>query len=271
MLDDSLKRMKYLMGIKKGQPYKLIKESTDLLIESRTTVNMATSILIKNGIDSSKIDGIINDFKHMGVNEILFPIMAYAFIENKSTTGLKRVFTLVDEMMKDHRVYETPQFINGRYFVNKKYFNTFQDFGNYIINIHKVEKEYGEWSSEQKTHVDTDPIWPTNGVEGNGIRIYDGNDVGRCIKYTQGDLTGHVYSFCIGQPQNSNWQSYRTNDVSTFYYVVDDNRDFNDPLHIVVVDHDRDKIKLTDSSNTTGNIAIFGRDTEKQEALAKWI
>ena len=86
-----------------------------------------------------------------------------------------------------------------------------------------------------------------------------------------GGLTGRGYSFCIGQPGNTMYKSYRDSGVSTFYFIVDRNRfeknedgsvNLDDPLHIVVFDVKRDGIELTDANNTTGRIAEYDEDVD---------
>jgi hypothetical protein len=59
------------------------------------------------------------------------------------------------------------------------------------------------------------------------------------------------------------FNSYRDTKVSTFYFIVDKNRELSDPLHMVVFDHTEHGVELTDSSNTTGTIAEFGDDAQK--------
>ena len=113
-----------------------------------------------------------------------------------------------------------------------------------------------QWKGEINVETNEKPLF-----DQNGIKIYDGNDVGKCIKYTTGGLTGQHYGFCIGQPANTMWQSYRDTKTSTFHYVVDENRDLSDPLHIVVVDATQHGIELTDANNSTNNIAEYGNDT----------
>jgi hypothetical protein len=66
------------------------------------------------------------------------------------------------------------------------------------------------------------------------------------------------------------WQSYRDEKASTFYYIFDKKRPFEDPLHMVVfdaVDPQYAKqqgynapVELTDKDNTTGKISEFGND-----------
>lgn len=58
------------------------------------------------------------------------------------------------------------------------------------------------------------------------------------------------------------YQSYRDSKGSSFYYIVDTNRDGSDPLHIVVFDNTKHGVELTDANNTTGTIAEFGQDVD---------
>jgi hypothetical protein len=128
--------------------------------------------------------------------------------------------------------------------------------------------------NKMKSSVESDfkaekkPIW-----SGNNIDIYEGLGVGKCISYTQGALTGRAYSFCIGQPGNRMYQSYRDSKTSTFYFIVDRNHfatesdgsvNLDDPLHIVVFDNTKHGVELTDANNSTGRIAEpFGTDANK--------
>lgn len=107
--------------------------------------------------------------------------------------------------------------------------------------------------------------------ENGNVKIVNGDSVGKCITYTQGGLTGKGYSFCIGQPGNTMYKSYRDDKASTFYFIVDKTRikseadgsaNLDDPLHIVVFDNTSHGIELTDANNTTGNISQFSDDVE---------
>lgn len=88
------------------------------------------------------------------------------------------------------------------------------------------------------------------------LEIYETDGPGDCIRYGKG------YSFCISQPGNTMWQSYRDTQTSTFYFVYDRSRPESDPLHIVVVDMTKNGPKLTDANNRTGNIAKYGSDAK---------
>ena len=83
------------------------------------------------------------------------------------------------------------------------------------------------------------------------------NNVQDAIKYGKG------MSWCIAQPANHMWQTYRDNQNSTFYFVFDGTRSENDPLRRVAVDASKRGLQLTDVKNTTGVIAEFGKDVNK--------
>ena len=90
----------------------------------------------------------------------------------------------------------------------------------------------------------------------NNIDVYEAHGKDKCIQYGKG------YGFCISQPHNTLYQSYRDAEVATFYFVFDRNLPKSDPLHIVVVDHTSRGIQLTDANNSTGLIDKFGKNVD---------
>ncbi len=90
----------------------------------------------------------------------------------------------------------------------------------------------------------------------NNITVYEANSPQACVTLGRGQ------SFCISKPAGTMWQSYRDSKTSTFYFVKDQNKDLNDPLRLVVIDITKRGIELTDTNNTTGNIAEYGETTE---------
>jgi len=124
---------------------------------------------------------------------------------------------------------------------------------NYLQWTEKVHALQGEKNLTKNRMAsngfDEPPIFKSQDLE-----IYEAHGPHKCIKYGKG------YSFCISQPGNTMWQSYRDSQGSTFYFVFDKSRNVSDPLHIVVVDITSDGPSLTDASNNTGTIAEFGDD-----------
>ena len=88
------------------------------------------------------------------------------------------------------------------------------------------------------------------------IKIYKANSVSDACRLGLGT------SWCIAQPGNTNYQSYRDTQQSTFYFVYDGTRESGDPLSRVVVDMTANGISLTDLNNQTGTIAEFGTKPE---------
>ena len=151
--------------------------------------------------------------------------------------------------------------------------NIFNDYLKFTEHIHGLSaSKTGEYKiSQEKLNefkAEKKPLW-----SGNGIDIYEGNSIGKCIAYSQGGLTGKQYSFCIGKPGPQNlYKSYRDSQVSTFYFIIDKNKfkidennnvDLSDPLHIVVFDRTNRGVLLTDANNKTGDIAEYGNDANK--------
>jgi hypothetical protein len=239
----------------------IIKEEVkNYLTESKQSEQQAIAILKKGGIADNNINNLITKFRNVdrSKNQILIPIISKAYLEtgDRGLNDVLRLFITISELLNANKI-TTPQISDAGYIINNK---TFPDYIRFAEFIHGLESmSNGHEQFKGKINVDTNepPIW-----DGNGIKIYDGNDVGKCIHYTTGALTGQHYGFCIGQPANTMWQSYRDTKTSTFYYVIDNNRELSDPLHIVVVDATDRGIELTDANNSTNNIAKYGNDSQ---------
>jgi len=84
------------------------------------------------------------------------------------------------------------------------------------------------------------------------ITVIKANNVSDAI------LLGNGTTWCISQPKNTMYQSYRHTKASTFYFVFDTTRPEGDPLRRVVVDMNKYGVSLTDLNNNTGHISEFG-------------
>lgn len=259
-MSEHLKRFLYLSDYKTNNFDKvIIKEEINQLVESKQTEDQAIKYLMKNGsFDENKAKDLVNQFKSFdgSQNQKNLPIIAVSYLQHGNINDLSSIYKTVGDYMNQGKI-KSLQFTKDGYLLNDKTFPDWLRFTEYIHGLEHMSQ--GRQEMEGKINVDTDekPIY-----EGNGIKIYDGNDVGKCIKYTTGSLTGQKYGFCIGQPANTMWQSYRDTKTSTFYYIIDENRELNDPLHIVVFDHTQHGIELTDAHNSTGHIAEYGDDVD---------
>jgi ankyrin repeat protein len=97
------------------------------------------------------------------------------------------------------------------------------------------------------------------------IKVYKGNSPQQCI------ILGRGESFCISKPGNTNWQGFRDERVSTFYFVYDSTR--NDRLSIVVIDQQDHETELTDKVNNTGVTLdpYTGEKTEDSESYMRYL
>lgn len=245
-----------------------ISEIYNQLLESKASEVQGLKILNNSSI--SDADSIILDFASgdKSNNQKNVPIMAYIY--STGYNDIKNIISIVneyDELDKKKRVKPIQITKNGLVMGDKS-FNDFIKFSEYIHGETNryVEKSSGGSNVAGDFKAEKKPIW-----SGNGIDIYDGEGVGKCISYTQGGLTGKAYSFCIGQPGNTMYKSYRDSKTSSFYFIIDrnhfkENEDGNvnldDPLHIVVFDNTKGGIELTDANNTTGNIAEYGSNSD---------
>lgn len=258
-MNEKLKRLLYLSEYNNNTDKKKLQESINNLVESKQTEEQAVGYLVKNGnIDQNKALSLINQFKRFDTsqNQKNLPVIAASYLQHQNIRDLESIFRTAGEFMNQGKI-KPVQYTKNGYQIGDNIYRDWLSFSEYIHGLENMSK--GRVEMEGKIDVETDepPIW-----EGNGIKIFDGNDVGKCIKYTTGGLTGQRYGFCIGQPANTMWQSYRDTKTSTFYYIIDENRDLSDPLHIVVFDNTKHGIELTDSNNHTGTIAEYGQDTQ---------
>ena len=251
-LNEQITRIKSIMGIN----------------ESKKTKEEAERILA--GTENAQ--GIIQQFMQgdKSTDQKYLGIMAFIY-KNFNYTDVNNIVSIMmdyDGLIAENKI-KPLQIVGKTIKIGEKVFTDFLKFSEFI---HGEKNKHGSLTS---ANVDTEaiiankkPMW-----SGNGIDIYEGDEVGKCIAYTMGGLTGRAYSFCIGQPANTQYQSYRDSKVSSFYFIIDKNHmsqnddgspNLEDPLHIVVFDQTRHGIELTDATNRTGTIAEpYGSDPEK--------
>ena len=137
----------------------------------------------------------------------------------------------------------------------------FKEYSDYLAWTNAMHgMDYDLKKKEEKKYRPTDedvarltPIWPKQGEKTDGkIKVYEAMNVADAI------ILGKGTSYCISQPGNTMYKSYRDDHVATFYFVHDKNR--TDNLDVVVVDvglrkylkREEEVILLTDRPNRTG-------------------
>lgn len=259
-----IKRSLFLMQYDVGKD--LIKSS--LLFESKQTELQALAYMKKSGIDEGVAQKAIERFRDVDStkNRSLTMPMARAYLElgEDGMSDILATFREVSILVNQLKI-PLPQVDYEGFHAGEKIFRNYHQFEEYINNYEHFAKGFEQFKSNIVVDTKAKPIYPRNGMEvETGIVVYDGNDVGRCIQYGLGGLTGKLYGFCIGKPANTNWQTYRDAHGSTFYYVLDKTRSLDDPLHITVIDRQKDgKFDIFDENNTPGKIAKYGEDFDK--------
>jgi len=248
---------------------KIIREELRRVIfESKATEAQGMNVLRKKGVESP--EAIINQFAagDKSKNEKNIPVMAYIYASG--VTDIKTIIDVLNEFdaLETKKRVKPIQLTKKGIIIGDKQFQDFIKFSEYVHGETNkyTEKPKGGSNVGNDFKAEKKPLW-----SGNGIDIYDGDGVGKCISYTQGGLTGRGYGFCIGQPGNTMYKSYRDSKHSSFYFIVDRNHfkenedgsvNLDDPLHMVVFDNTQHGVELTDANNSTGNIAEFGEDAD---------
>jgi len=171
----------------------------------------------------------------------LLLLASYYFGKNKNLAELKTDMTDYIRYLKNNRM----PLINVD-LVSKKPSSPWDDYlyWTQIIHGNKGEDSNKEKSNFKPSDIDFQGQVPFMISPDGKIKVYEANSPQQCI------ILGRGQTFCISQPGNRMWQSYRDTQTSTFYFVYDDTRD--DRLGIVVVDQTQYKTVLTDKVNTTG-------------------
>jgi hypothetical protein len=150
---------------------------------------------------------------------------------------------------------------------NKSPDKPFDDYLHWtqVIHGHQAEQSYKKAKKFKPSDIDFQNEKPMLTSPDGKIKIYESNSPKQCI------ILGRGQSFCISQPGNTMWKSYRDNTVSTFYFVYDDTRD--DELSIVVVDKQEHGTELTDRRNTTGTTKdpFTGEDTANPDSYLEYL
>lgn len=258
----------------KEQYKKRLQELAGIVTESKNSEMQGLGILTNSGV--SDAEDIISKFAQLdkSKNQKNIPVMAFLF--DKGSKNLEDIAKIVNEYneLEEKKRIKPIQLSKTALKIGDTELNEYLKFAEYIHGVAAAKS-----SDKQSSNVAADfksekkPMW-----SGNGIDIYEGNNVGKCIAYTQGGLTDRTYSFCIGQPANTMYKSYRDSQESSFYFIIDRNKfktnedgsvNLDDPLHIVVFDRTNRGIALTDANNNTGTIAEFGANAKAYEKYLK--
>ena len=209
-----------------------------LLTEVKKSSDIAKELLGNNESLFKQIKSIIPTDAKQDLQAKLLPIAAFYHKQQPSLNTLKQYLEDYANLVKLNKMQIIT--VNDDLTIN----NEFKSYIHWteIIDGKKHEGKVlnapiqGDVSDQELIAQSTD----------NKIKVYKANSVNQCIVLGKGE------SFCISQPANTMFQSYRDTKTSTFYFVYDNTR--TDDLAIVVVDATQDGIELTDRKNQTGSM-----------------
>ncbi len=187
-----------------------------------------------------------------GKEHIIKNVINYFRQKGEIEDNLNEIYRKLLDLDKSNKI-QNIGIIEDKVNFNDNSFNNFIDFSEKIDELHtnyfwlkQQEKLKKEQKELQKNEIEFVP---------GKISVYPCNDVSDTIKYGAGT------SWCISRPGNRMYDSYRSSNQSTFYYVQDGTRQSDDPLSRVMIDRQKNGVvKLTDINNRTGTIAEFGTD-----------
>lgn len=209
-----------------------------IFTEAKKSKDIALELLNNDSNLFNQIKGIIPTNVQDKLQSQLLPIAAYYHKQQPNITTLKQDIEDYAELVKNQKMPLIT--VNDDLTVEKNY----EKYLNWTQIIHGKKHE-NDISRKTITSTVEDQDLIASSPDGL-IKVYKANSPEQCI------VLGKGQSFCISQPSNTMWQTYRDDKTSTFYFVYDDSR--NDDLSIVVVDQTQNGTILTDKKNTTGSI-----------------
>jgi hypothetical protein len=214
------------------------------LFEAKKPLDLAKEILdgdmnLLNQIIAILPDGVKTDEK----NKYLL-IAAYFHKSQNNLETLKNDMDLYFRLVSKNKMKLFTFDDNG---VLNPQFKQYDNYLEWTSAMHGMEGEERrkEFAKYRPTDEDRAGLKPLFTNQDGTITVYRANNVKDAI------ILGKGTSFCISQPGNQMYKSYRDEHVATFYFVFDKNR--NDDLDTVVIDVGRNnQILLTDRPNRTG-------------------
>jgi hypothetical protein len=207
-----------------------------LLTEAKKSSDIAKELLDNNNVLVDQIKSIIPKNIPEKLQSQLLPIAAFYHKQQPNLNTLKQDIQDYANLLKNQKI----QIITV-----KDNLTIDGDFKSYI---HWTEIIHGKKHEDEVLNAPiqgdlSDQEIIAQSTDGK-IKVYKANSLNQCIVLGKGER------FCISQPANPMFQSYRNTKISTFYFVYDNTR--IDDLAIVVIDATQHGIELTDRKNQTG-------------------
>ena len=207
-----------------------------LLTEAKKSSDIARELLGNNENLFNQIKSIIPTDIKQDLQSKLVPVAAYYYKKHPDINTLKQDIFKYAKLVKLNKMPIIT--VNDDLTIS----NEFKDYLHWTQVIHGKQAEdkilnapIPQGNLEDQELIEKSPD--------ERIKVYKANSLNQCI------ILGKGERFCISEPANTMFQSYRDTKVSTFYFVYDNTR--NDDLAIVVVDATEHGIELTDRKNQT--------------------
>ena len=210
-----------------------------LLTEAKKASDIAKELLGNNDVLIGQIKSIIPKNIPEKLQGQLLPIAAFYHKQQSNLNTLKQDIQDYANLLKNQKI----QMITVK--DNLTIDGDFKSYLHWTEIIHGKKHEDEVLNAPVQGDVSDQEIIAQS-TDGK-IKVYKANSMNQCIVLGRGE------KFCISQPANPMFRSYRNTKTSTFYFVYDNTRinDLDD-LKIVVVDATKNGIELTDRKNQTG-------------------
>ena len=207
-----------------------------LLVEDAAEKALAKSLVGDDETVFNQLKSAIPE-KQKQADKILI-LAAYYYSKEKDLERIKKDIKDYIELLNNNKMTLTA--------VDPKTGKPSIDYAQWIniIHGHQGEAAAKQRKNFQVTDQDFQKERPIFTNPDGTIKVYKANSPQQCI------ILGKGHTFCISQPGNTMWKSYRDSKISTFYFVKDGSR--QDELSTVVVDMTRRGPELTDVANNTG-------------------
>lgn len=218
-----------------------------LLTEAKKSSDIAKELLDNDDNLLKEIKSIIPTDIPEKLQSQLLPIAAYYYKQQPNINTLKQDIQDFANLVKLNKMQIIT--VNDDLTIN----NDFKSYLHWTEIIHGKQHQDKVFNAPIQNITDQKIIAKS---QNNKIIVYEANSVNQCI------ILGKGQKFCISQPANTMFQSYRDTKISTFYFVYDNTR--TDDLSIVVIDAtENDGIQLTDRQNQTGHTMQDPYSTER--------
>lgn len=149
-----------------------------------------------------------------------------------------------------------------------------EDFEHMLDALFPTQKEVSDEEGENTASTESDKIYDKDGIE-----VYKGDDVHKCISYNPVVKKKKKYGWCITQPGNTNYDYYRFEERQpTFYFIFDRNKTsepehspFKDVWHAFVLQiNSTGGYRITNANNNGDNQAKTWNDISKIVPADTW-